>query len=288
MKKILVAIDFSEHTFISCNYALEIAKKNKAEICLFHTSFDNIVIPNSSIPDAYTVNSFVYPELNSEIKKNTNTQMLDLRNEMISKLQNENIKGTTINTIITNNDFETDLINFCDDYHPSIVIIGTKGKGESLKVFGTIASKLIDNLRFPVLAVPEIDTFLGVKNVMYATDLHPSDSVLIRKTYNLLENFDINMFCVHIVEKNDYLQAYSKMDDLKQIYSKEVDDKKFNCDVLEGNNIHAEIDKFITSNNIDLIIFLPHKTNFFQRLFGQHFSKKYLFETNLPILAVRL
>ncbi|NVN94162.1 MAG: universal stress protein [Bacteroidetes bacterium] len=288
MKKILVAIDFSEHTIISCKYAIEIAKINKAEICLFHTCFDNILITNSSIPDAYTVNSFVDPELNSEIKQSANKQMLDLRNDMILKLQNENITRITINTIITNNDFESDLIDFCDDFHPSIVIIGTKGKGESLKVFGTIASKIIDNLRFPVLAVPEIDAFLGVKNVMYTTDLHTSDDVLIRKTFNLLENFDVKMFCVHIVEKNDYLQAYSKMDDLKLIYSKEVDDKKFYCDVLESNNIHDEIDKLIKSNKIDLIIFLPHKTNLFQRLFGQHFSKKYLFETNLPLLAIRL
>jgi len=214
--------------------------------------------------------------------------MLDLQNELTLKLQNENILGVTIKTVLTSTDFEADLIDFCDDYHPSLVLIGTKGKGESSNVFGSTASQIIDNLRFPVLAVPEINNYLGIKNIMYATDLHTSDDVLIRRTFNLLENFDVNLFCVHIVEKKDYLRAYSKMDELNLNFSKEAKAGKFYSNVLEGADKHEEIDKFIKTNNIDLIVFLPHKTNLFQRLFGQHFSKKYLFEANLPLLAVRL
>ncbi len=288
MKKILVAIDFSEHTTIACNYALEIAKINKAEIYLFHTYFDKIITSTPSVPDAYSVNPFANPELNADVEQNAKTQMLNLKNDLMSRLQNENVQGVEIKTIVTSSDFEADLIDFCDDYYPSLVIIGTKGEGRSLNIFGDTASRIIDNLKFPVLAVPEINNYPGIKNVMYATDLHASDDVLIRKTFNLLENFDVNMFCVHIVEKRDYLRAYSKMDELKSIYSKENQEEKFYCNVLEGADKHEEIDKFIKEKNIDLIVFLPHKTNLFQRLFGQHFSKKYLFETNLPLLAVRL
>ncbi|MFZ4413257.1 MAG: universal stress protein [Bacteroidales bacterium] len=288
MKKILVAIDFSEHTSITCDYALEIAKINKAEVCLFHTFFDKIVTSTASIPDAYGINPYVNPELNAEIEQNARMQMLDLQNALTLKLQNENVTAVTIKTMVTSNDFESDLNDFCDDYHPSLVVIGTRGKGQSLDVFGNTANKLMDELRFPVIALPEIETFLGIKNIMYATDLHVSDNVLIRKTFNLLENFDINIFCVHIVEKNDYLQAYSKMEELKLEFPKETEENKFHCDVLEGIHKQEEIDKFIKLNQIDLIVFLPHKTNIFRRLFGQNFSKKYLFETNLPLLAIRL
>ena len=288
MKKILVAVDFSEHTAIACNNAFEIAKISKAEICLFHTYFDKIAKSMPSIPDAYAVNSFVNFELNAEIEQNAKKQILNLQNDLKAKIQNENISGVEINTIVTSKDFEADIIDFCEDYHPSMLIIGTKGKEQSSNIFGSTASQIIDNLRFPVLAIPDINTFLGIKNIMYITDLHSSDGVLIRRTFNLLENFNINLFCVHIVEKKDYLRSYSKMDELNLNFSKEVQEKKFYCDVLEGIDKHKGIDEFIKANNIDLIVFLPHKTNVFQRLFGQNFSKKYLFETNLPLLAVRL
>jgi len=288
MKKILVAIDFSEHTVAACNYALEIAKVNKAEVCLFHTYFDKIVTSTSGIPDAFGINPYINPELNSEIEQNAKIQILNLKNELILKLQNQKVTGVTINTFISSSDFEADLIDFCDDFHPSLVIIGTKGAGESVNIFGNAANKIIDDLRFPVLAVPEIDSFIGIKNVIFITDLHVSDDLLIRKTYNLLENFDINLFCVHIIERNDFLTARTKMEDLKLIYDKEIKEEKFHCDVVEGNDKQAEIDKFIKENNIDLIVFLPHKTNLYQRLFGEINTKKYLFKTNLPLLAVRI
>jgi len=288
MNKILVAVDFSEHTDISCNYAIEIAKINKAEVCLFHACFDKVLTSASGISDTYGINAFINPELNTEIENSANKQMLTLKNKLISNLQNENISGISVNSIITNGDFETDLNTICDDYHPSIVIIGTKGKDQSLNIFGDTANKVIDNLRFPVLAIPEINNYSGIKNIMYAADIHASDHVLIRKTYNLLENSDVNMFCVYIVEKSEYLRAYSKIDELKIVFEKEITEEKLHFDVLEANDKQIEIDRFVKKNNIDLIVFLPHKTNVFQRLFGQNSPKKYFFETNLPLLTIRL
>ncbi len=288
MKKILVAVDFSEHTDVACNYAFEMAKVNKAEICLFHTYFDKIVPSTSGIPDSFGINPYVNPEFNSEIEQNAKTKILELKNELIVRLQTENVSGVTIDTFVSGSDFETDLFDFCDDYHPSFVIIGTKGKGESINIFGNAANKIIDDLRFPVIALPEINNYPGIKNLMFVTDLHDSDDVLIRRTFNMLEQFDVKIYCVHVVEKSDYLKAYSKMEDLKLIYDKEVQAAKFDCDVLEGSNKQDEIDTFIKENNIDLIVFLPHKTNIFQRLFGQTLTKQYLFETNLPLLAVRI
>ncbi|MFZ4399517.1 MAG: universal stress protein [Bacteroidales bacterium] len=288
MKKLVVAIDFSEHTNITCSYALEIAKINKAEIYLFHTFIDNIISSTSSIPDTYGVNPYLNPEFYMEIEENAKIQMFNLKKDMLLKLQAADFPELPINTILTKNDFETDLINFCEDYHPSLVIIGTKGKGRTLNIFGNTASNIINELRFPVLAVPEIEGFTGIKNIMYATDLHVSDDLLIRKTYNLLENFDVNIFSVHIVEKSEYFKAYKSMEELKLIYTKERDEGKFYCDILESNDKQDEIDEFIKSNSIDLIVFLSHKTNIFQRLFGYNNQIKYFFETNLPLLAIRL
>jgi len=37
MKKILVPVDFSGHTEITCKYAMELAKAYSAEIHIFHT-----------------------------------------------------------------------------------------------------------------------------------------------------------------------------------------------------------------------------------------------------------
>jgi nucleotide-binding universal stress UspA family protein len=287
MNKILVAVDFSEYTDIACEYALEIAKLNKAEICLIHVYFDRIQSSASVIPDAYGINHFVNAELISDSEKNAEYQLLYIKSDMISKLEKYNLSGIEVNTVVSSGSFESSFFDFCENYHPSIVIIGTKGKDKNPGIFGKAAHKIIEELRFPVLAIPVVASYSGIKNIMYATDLNDYDDVLIRKTYNLLDNFNIHIFCVHIVEKNEYLKAISIMDNLKLTYNKEKQEDRFNCDVFENINKHDEIENFIKENNIHLIVFHPQKTNFFKRLFGQNFSKKYLFETNIPLLAIR-
>ncbi|MCX6230035.1 MAG: universal stress protein [Bacteroidetes bacterium] len=288
MKKILVAVDFSDHTAITCEYAFEIAKVSKAEICLFHTYSDNVLTSGLSIPDALGVNPFVTPSYDLNAEQNATILLDNLKNDLIDKFKEAELPGIKVKSIITNNEFIPDIVKFCEDYHPSVVVVGTRGSGRSKNIFGDTATELINDLKFPVLAIPEIKQFLGIKNVMYATDLHSSDDLLIRKTFNFFDSFDVSLFCTHIVEKDHYLLANSKMFELITAYSKENKEDKFYCDVLEGEDKHEEIDKFIKLKNIDMITFLPHKANIFQRMFGKHFSKKYLFETNLPLLAIRL
>ena len=288
MKKILIAVDFSSHTQFSCNYALDMAITNNAEIMLFHTYFTQYYFSSPSMPDAFEISPFSNSESSSEAEESAKTQMSSLQNELIERAKQNYDKSIKIKTKITNGNFADDLLDFCSDYFPSVVIIGSKGIGESTSLFGRTAIRIFNKLKHPVIVIPATDDSKTIENVMYIADLEASNNVLIRKTYNLLENFNPKIFCVHLAEDNNYLKAYSSNEYLKSEYQKELNVNKFQSDVLEGTDKHDEIDEFIKKNNINMIVFMPHKANFFQRLIGQEKSKEYLFETNLPILAIRL
>ena len=65
MKKILVPVDFSDHTDITCTYALKFAEAYKAEVNLFHSYFDQIILTDTTFPDSMNMNA-VYNETTSE------------------------------------------------------------------------------------------------------------------------------------------------------------------------------------------------------------------------------
>jgi len=67
MKKILVPVDFSGHTDITCTYALELAQKYGAEIRLFHTFFDQFIIADSSFPESIDMSTMYNEEFLKEI-----------------------------------------------------------------------------------------------------------------------------------------------------------------------------------------------------------------------------
>lgn len=287
MKKILVAVDFSNHTTDSCNFAFNLAKLYKAEIMLFHTFNKHYYFSSPGIPDTFEVNPFPNAEYSSDNEANTIQQMETLQNELIEKGKTQSF-SLKISTTITNGNFEGDLIDFCEDYFPSVVIVGSKGKDENSSLFGNTAIRIFNKLKFPVIAVPKISETKIISNILYIADLETPNNVLIRKTFNLLEDNNPKIYCVHLAEDSNYLKAYSSKEYLNSEYINEVNENKFQCEVLEGTDKQEEIDVFIREKQIDLIVFMPHKTNFFQRLIGQNNSKKYLFETNLPILAIRM
>ena len=66
MKKILVPVDFSDHTEITCTYALELAQKHGSEIVLFHTFFDQFLIAESSFPESIDLSTIYHEELLKE------------------------------------------------------------------------------------------------------------------------------------------------------------------------------------------------------------------------------
>ena len=277
MKKILAAIDFSLHTQYICDFATELALLYNAEITLFHTYYDRYYMSSQGLHDTYDINAIPIED-SKDISYKQMSQWIEYIKNKTNKI---NVKSN-----ITNINFEEDLKEFCNDYHPSLVLLGSKGRDSSSFIFGSTAIRVFNKLKYPVIAVPVKNKPIHINNIMYIIDNMVSNDVLIRKTYNLFENNNPHIYSVNLAEDENYLQAYNLKEEIENIYLKESEKGIFNCDVLEGNDKHEEIDKFIEKNKIDIIAFMPHKENFFQRLIGKK-NKNYLFETNLPILALR-
>lgn len=284
MKKIVVAIDFSEQSEKIAIFALKLAEINKAEIMLFHTVIKQYYFSSPSIPEAFEFNTLTETNNNDDVLEAAKTKM----DTIISTISSHSASKIKIAYKITEGIFEDELETFCDDYFPSVIIVGSRGIDQSNFLFGSRAIGIFNKSKFPVIAAPAVEVNACISNVMFIADLESSNSVLIRKTFNKLENCDPKIFCVHLAEDNNYLKAYSSKEYLNSEYTKEIAENKFQCDVLESEDKQEEIDSYIKKNNIGLIVFMPHKANFFQRLIGKNKSKNYLFETRLPILAIRM
>lgn len=280
MKRILVTVDFSPHTIHVCNYALNLAQKFNSEIVLFHTITRRYYMTSPGISDSFELNTYIDSDKESE--KLVQKEMLELREILLSKS-----KGITIKEHITSGDFEDDLNEFCSEYLPSLIVVGSKGKGETLSLFGSLAIRVFNRSSFPVLVVPANENLKQPENIMFIADSISNNSLLIRKTYNLLDLYQPNIYCVNLVEDGNHLKAFAIKEELSNNFADEISKGKFYYDILESYEKQIEIDTFIEKHNIDSIAFMPHKANFFQRLIGKESSRKYVFETNLPIFAIR-
>ncbi len=286
MKKILVPVDFSKHTEKTCQYALEIAKKYKSEIRLFHSYFDQIIVSDSSFPTGVDTDTMLNEQLLSDIELRAREEIKELQSKLLNKLKKENIHGVKIVYTLKGGDPESEIIDECEEYQPDLIIMGSSGRGRKSILTGSVSKKVMNNADIPVLAIPENYSFMEIKNVMYITDFDGPDIELIKKLIELLKDFDARIHCVHLnIHEDRRTTNEAKMNMIKNNLDKEVERGIITCQLIDSKDINEDIENFVKQNNIDLIAFLTHKRNIFKRLFTSKITKKDLFQTNIPLLA---
>ncbi len=285
MKKILVPVDFSEHTDITCSYALKLADAYQAELMLFHTYFDQIILTDTTFPDSMNMNAVYNEELIQEMHSQAEVNMKKLKEALEIRISEEKIKNVQLKSTIVGGDIEMELKMVCGEYLPQMVIMGTRGLGRNVNVWGRVSTYIINHAKVPVLTVPEIKTFMGFQNVMFAADLSEGNEASIRNILALLKPFNTSLYVVHFQTAKDGEEQ--KMEALKANF-KNLEQKgviRFDLVGVTDDNQKA-LDDYVASNGIEIISFQPHKRSVFYNLFTKNITKKNLFSTNIPLLAI--
>jgi nucleotide-binding universal stress UspA family protein len=287
MKKILVPVDFSGHTEITCTYALELAQKFGAEIRLFHTFFDQFIIADSSFPESIDMSTMYNEELLKEILHQAEKRLETLYDKLQERINKEKIQNVSISKNLTGGEIEREVISICEDYDPDIIVMGTRGEGKNVNIWGKVSTYIINHVTVPVLTIPEIKKYMGYGEIMFSADLTEGNSMALTKILDIFGPFNAHIHCVHFLLKPKQKEETEKMENLKKSVSGHPASADLTFQMININDeIQKSIDKFIKDNKINLIAFQPHKRSPFYGVFTKAITKKNLFATNIPLLAV--
>ena len=287
MKKILVPVDFSGHTDITCTYALELAQKYDAEIRLFHTFFDQFIIADSSFPESIDMSTMYNEELLKEIMHQAEKRLEALYCKLQERIRKEKIQNVTLSKSLTGGEIEREVINICDEYNPDIIVMGTRGEGKNLKIWGKVASYIINHVNVPVMTIPEIKKYMGYSDIMFSADLEDGNLYSCDKILEIFKPFKSRIHCVHFLLNSNQKGQQEKMEKLKKSLAGQHITEDVTFQVINvPDEIQKSIDNFIKENNINLIAFQPHKRSLFYGVFTKAITKKNLFATNIPLFAV--
>ncbi|MEI8006667.1 MAG: universal stress protein [Bacteroidota bacterium] len=287
MKKILVPVDFSEHTEITCMYALELAATYGAELKLFHTYFDQIILTDTTFPDTLDMTTLYNEQLMREIFKQAEAGMKELQEKMETRTKEKNLANVTITSHVSGGEVEYELLEIYNDFKPDMIVIGTTGKGNNLNVWGKVSTFIIDHVKVPVFTIPVMKNFKGFENVMFAADLSDGNHQSITTLIDIFKPFNNQVHTVHFCTPLKAAEANAKMKKLQSGFEKETAEGKihFNVIEVEGEN-QDTIDQFVKGKLINLIAFQPHKHSLVYMVFTRNITKKNLFATNVPLLAL--
>ncbi len=289
IKKILVPIDFSDYSYNACLYALELAKKVKAQVKIFYSINTSEYNP-MPMAGIYLTEPIIDPDF-KEVEIQTEKKLKDLVSDLKSKLSKTNINDVKIDYTIGQGFAEDEIIDFSEEYNPGLIIMGTKGKSnKSEDIIGSITSEIIEYTKIPVLAVPIKSSFNSSnisQNIMYATDFDDADFQAIYKLFSIVTPLNPNIYCVHVGKEEKKSWCKVQMQGLKEYFNKLYKSINLECDIIEDEEFFDAFDNYTIDKKINIVAIITHKRDIITKLFNLNPSrtKKLLYHTNIPLLV---
>jgi hypothetical protein len=170
-----------------------------------------------------------------------------------------------------------------------MLVMGTKGIGRSRNLLaGSITLRTIEKVSQPVLVVPLAYRASPIRhlNNMYITDFDDRDFSSFRKLMSIISMFEVDIKCIHIQkekEKISEIMLEELTEHIKNVYS----DYNVSCQLIGSKDISKSINRFVTTNKINLISLSEQKRNFLFQLFSKSIIKEILFKVDVPMLVFK-
>jgi nucleotide-binding universal stress UspA family protein len=272
LKTILVATDFSKNARNASLYAIELAKAFDARVVLFHAF---------QVPIAFTDGATMM----------TSHEMIDQVRTQLDAEATEIDPSNQLSIITVCKETKTlpGLLRTAKALSADLIIIGMKTKGHSRhQLFGSTASGLINEINIPFLVIPETAQYSIPRVITLASDIQEEMETNIHLLYflrQMAEKFESSILVVQVIKEKMSIAEESTRTSVHRLNHLLVNlDVKY--EYSNNRNITDALMDFVKTNNSDILVMIPHKHDFFERIFVKSDTKDMLFHTQVPLLLL--
>ncbi len=272
MKLIVVPTDFSPIADNALRYAMDMAVAMGAGLQLINVyqlpiSFSEVPLVTISVDELRKISE----DKLAELKHNINT-----------------ITGGKINVYAESKlgDVAEEVQKLCNTLHPFAVVMGTRGVTGVGKFFlGSNTMEVIGISGVPVIVVPPGAQFRPFKKVALTTDLRDVvETMDVEPVKDVVGFFNADLHVLNVDYERRRFTAATPEESLKldtllsglhPVY-----------DFIENKDVNEGITAFAEKNNIDLLITMPKKHSFIERIFEKSTTRELIHETHLPLMCI--
>jgi len=268
MKTILIATDFSSASRVASLYGVQFAKALNAKIILFNA----YKVPHP-VP-ALTVGISRY-----DIMMQTDKKLMDEADFL-------DPKRTLIEIMCDEGDAENAIINIANEKKIDFIIAGMKGGGKNLKkIFGSTAASLTKDTNIPLILIPENAGYKSPEIIVFASDLGlNTDLHAIEELTNITQFFKSKLYVVTVLKHKN--KEWFEVLHTPQTLRKAVEASGATFEYPVDIDITHALNSFIEKNAADMLVMMPHRHEWLERIFRKSETKDMIFHTHVPLLIL--
>jgi nucleotide-binding universal stress UspA family protein len=261
MKQIIVPTDFSAPAENAMLYAGGLAERINAGILLLHIF--QVPISMSEVPVL-----MISPD---ELKHNADSGL-----ERIKEILQLRFPSLNITTESRMGDVSDELNEVCKALDVFAIITGKHGaSGIERFFFGSTSLSIIRHTTIPVIAVPEKNEHRVIKQIALAID-DQKEELPVEKIKEMIDDLGAELHIIHVQPGNT---GNKELDAV-------VAGLNAKCKTIHDDEFLHGIQTYLAENNIDLLMILPHKHNFFDRLTLKTHTEELLSKLTIPVMCI--
>ena len=274
MNKIVCPVDFSPTSLNAIEFASAIGEKFHSQITLLHVfterDFNNIVGDEAVGKSFKTLMTMAKNKLNG------------LADEI-----NEAYEGK----LTCNARLELgELVDQLEDLHAEedfdLIVMGTTGVSRVKGVFfGSNTEDVLENIKIPILCVPEKAEYRDFKKIVYASDFMEEDKVAIQEVISFATFFNarINVLHINLSDSDEkYNQFVNELKSFIQYNKISFVNKQYDDDIGQG------INEYVSEEDCDLLVVFRKQRSFVESIFHKSLTKILSFSTDKPLFVLKL
>ncbi|WP_299107161.1 universal stress protein [uncultured Winogradskyella sp.] len=277
MEKIIVPIDFSEHSEFALEAAASLAQKFGSELIVLHMlELSNAII--SSASDTLSQEAVFYLKLAEQKFEG-----------FLDKPYLENIKLTPI---VKHFKVWSEVNDVATEHNASLIIMGSQGaSGLKEVLIGSNTEKVVRHSDVPVLVIKHNPILLDFENVVFACDFSEEavDPYLNAKT--TLDKLGAKMHLVYVNSPDGNFKSSSEIDKKVADFLKKADgnlDSLNTVNVVSDYSIEKGILNFANVIGADLIAVATHGRKGLSHFFEGSVSEDIANHSTLPVMTFKI
>lgn len=277
MKKIIVPIDFSEHSEYALETAASIAKKHNSELIVLHM---------------LELSNAVYTASRSSIGEEA-VFYLKLAEQKMSKfLDRRFLEGLEITPVIKHFKVFKEINEIVDEQQIDLIVMGSHGaSGVKEVIIGSNAEKVVRHSTIPVLIVKQNPILMEFNTAIFASDFSEEVIEAYLKAKTVFDKLDATMNLIYINTPDTSFKSSVEIDRLVSSFLKKADgnlESLPDVHVVSDYSVEQGILNFSKNIGADLIGVATHGRKGLSHFFEGSISEDIANHSTLPVMTFKI
>ena len=277
MKKIIVPIDFSEHSEFALEAAVKLAKSNDTEIIALHMLEMSDSVLNSTDSEQHQKAVFFL-----KLAEKRFTEFLD----------KPYLKEANVTPLVKHFKVFSEVNDVAKEQAADLIIMGSHGSSGLSEIFvGSNTEKVVRHADIPVLVLKHKFDKNDLNDVVFASDFSPESVEVYLKAAKLFKAFNAKLHLLYVNLPSDKFRSTNEIDEIVSNFLMKADgnlDNLKHISFVSDYTVEKGVLNFANKIGADLIAVSTHGRTGIAHFFEGSISEDIANHAVLPVMTFKM